>query len=125
MAHWADDRRLYDEQRKLDAAQADAAAATIARLKRELGSARHAATAATIGHEQLNRMIAIADGAGFKGVPVEDGMRAMAQEIVALRARVAKMEADINQFYWRLGARWFLEQNWFPSSTLADAPDRQ
>jgi hypothetical protein len=76
--------------------------ARLAEVERELERSlnaldctRHAAAVATIGHEQLNRMIAVVDGAGFKGAHVEEGVRRMAQELAALRARVANTEDEL------------------------------
>jgi len=65
--------------------RAEVAEAEMQRLQNELGSAQHAATVATIGHEQLNRMIAIVDGAGYRGVYLEEGARRMARELADLR----------------------------------------
>jgi hypothetical protein len=66
----------------------------IATLRAELGSLRHKAAVATIGHEQLNEFIAIFDGLGFRGVHINEQVRRAAEELRSLRA---ELEVDVRE----------------------------
>lgn len=57
------------------------------RLATELGFAKHKARYATIGHEQLNRNIAVLDAAGFRDVHFDEQVRRIAEGYRALKAR--------------------------------------
>lgn len=65
--------------------------AEVARLSNENGGLRHKAAVAQIGHDQLNRFIALFDGLGFKGPHVDEQARLVADELRNLRAEVARL----------------------------------
>jgi hypothetical protein len=64
----------------------------LTRTRAMLGCARHAAAVATIGHEEHNRMIALFDGAGFRGVYVEEQARRAVAELKDARSRLARLD---------------------------------
>lgn len=69
-------RGIHDHLARMDAQEKE-----IERLSNENGSLRHNLACVTISHEQHNRLVALGDGLGFRGLHMEAQMQAMADEL--------------------------------------------